>query len=149
MTKTVGEVADELRAARDDRFKSQRALASLLAETIDLRHEPPHPTDGPIPGRLLAEVSLREVEAVGRAMPDVSTESDVAVEGDAIRVRGRTTGTLADGTRIDIQTHTVFTVAGGAIVALQSEMDEVSMATWGQVLMAGGFEIPEVANKEV
>src|SRR2546423_547855 len=137
MADSVTEIAERLRAVAHDRVKSQQTLASLFADTIELRHEPTHPTDGPIAGRLLAEVSRREVEAVGRALPDVDSKSEIYVEGDAIRVRAHTTGTLADGTPVDVNSDALFTVAGGAIVALQSDMDEASMMAWGTVLMAG------------
>jgi hypothetical protein len=133
----------QLRAVSDDGVRSQQALALLFAETVELRHEPSHPSDGPVSGRLLGEVSRREVEAAGRALLDLCSASEVTTEGDAIRVRGRTVGTLSDGTKVDMHTDTVFTVADGAIVGLYSDMDDASMAVWGQVLIAGGFEIPE------
>ena len=57
-------------------------------------------------------------------------------------MRGRTSGTLADGTRVDVETNTLFTIADGAIVALQSDMDPSSVEAWKQVLAAGSFEVP-------
>jgi hypothetical protein len=142
ITESVDDMAVRLRAVSADRVRSHLALASLFAETIELRHEPSHPSDGPISGRLLAEVSRREVDAAGRALPDLASNVEVTVEGDSLRVRSRTTGTLSDGTKVDVQTNTVFVVADGAIVGLYSDMDEASMAAWGHVLAAGGFEIP-------
>ena len=51
------------------REQSQETLAALFAEPRwGLRHVPPSPSDGPIPGRRLAELSRREVEASGRAL---------------------------------------------------------------------------------
>ena len=65
------------------------------------------------------------------------------MEGDAIRVRNRIAGALADGSTVELRTNTLFTVTDGAITALQSDMDAASMATWGKALAAGGFEVPE------
>jgi hypothetical protein len=143
INESVNEIADELRAAAGDTTKTQDVMARLFAENIDLRHVPPLPSDGPIPGRLLAEVSRREVAAVERALRNrVDSDSEVTVDGDQILVRSRTRGTLDDGTSIDVRPSTRFTVAGGAIVGLQSDMDGESMEAWGKVLAAGGFEIP-------
>jgi ketosteroid isomerase-like protein len=143
MTASVSEVADQMRAVALDRAKSREVLAGLFAETVELRHSPPSPHDGPIPGSLIADVSKREVAALARALPDVvHEEPEITVEGDAIRVRGRTVGTLTDGTKIDVRTNTLFSVADGAIVGLQSDMDALSVSAWQKVLAAGGFEIP-------
>ena len=122
---SANDVADQLRAA-GNLGATQEMLARLFADEIVLRHEPPHPSDSPIPGRLLAEMARREVDAVKRALPDAEQSSEVAVEGDGVRMRGRTRGTLADGTAIDVHTNTLFTVADGRIVGLRSEMDAQS-----------------------
>ena len=142
MGTSADEIADELRAASGDVVKTQEVMARRFAEQIELRHVPPHPSDGPMPSRVLVEVARREVAAVERALPDRVTDGDVTVVGDAIRVQNRTQGTLSDGTRIDVRTDTRFTVADGAIVALESNMDAASMEAWGSVLAAGGFELP-------
>ena len=142
MGTSADEIADELRAGEGDVVKTQEVLAQRFAEQIELRHVPPLESDGPIAARLLVQVAGREVAAVERALPDRVIDGDVAVEGDVIRVRNRTQGTLADGTSIDVQTDTRFTVADGAIVGLESNMDAASMEAWGQVLAAGGFELP-------
>lgn len=142
MDDTVTQVADELRAASGV-GGAQEVLARRFADAVELRHDPPSPSDGPIPGALLAEVSRREVEAVGRALRErVDGEPDVTVEGDVVHMRGRTRGTLHDGSAIDVHTSTRFTVADGRIVALQSDMDAASGEAWGRVLAAGGFEVP-------
>ena len=144
MTESAAEIAERLRAVAGDRAAFQRALAELFAESVELRHDPPLETDGPIPGALIAEISLRETQAATRALPaSAATGSEVTVEGDGIRVIGRTTGTLADGTHVAMATNTLFTVAGGQIVGLQSDMDESSRAAWGQILRTGGFTLPE------
>ena len=143
MASSASEIADRMRAVAADRVQAQQLLASLFAESIELRHEPGLPSDGPIPGRVLAEVSRREVEAAGRAMPDMTSETQIEVEGDGIRMQSRTTGTLADGTRVDVHTESLLTVANGEITGLRARLDETSMAAWGAVLVAGGFELPD------
>ena len=142
ITISANDVAEQLRATSGNSGANQEVLARLLADEIVLRHEPPHPSDGPLPGRLLAEMAQREVEAVQRALPDAELSSDVTVEGDGVRMRGRTCGTLADGTTVDVQTNTLFTVSDGRIVALLSEMDPQSGEAWGRVLAAGEIEVP-------
>jgi ketosteroid isomerase-like protein len=139
----VNDVAGRLRDAAGDLAASQEALSGLFADEVQLRHDPPHPSDGPIPGRLLAEVSRREVAAVTRALPDaVHSDSEITVDGDGVGMRGRTRGVLPDGTEIDVRTNTLFTVADGRIVGLLSDMDPASMESWGRVLAAGGFQVP-------
>ena len=143
MTKSASEIAEEMRAVTHDRTKSRELLAGLFAENVELQHVPARPADGPIAGSFLAEVSRREVEALPRALHDaVHDEAEITVEGDAIRVRGRTSGTLPDGTTIDVRTNTLLTIADGLIVALQSDMDSPSTEAWQKVLAVGGFEVP-------
>jgi ketosteroid isomerase-like protein len=139
---SANDVANQLRAAAGNPIANQEALARLFADEIQLRHEPPHPSDGPIPGRLLAEMARRELAAVARALPDAEQDSEITVEGDGVRMRGRTRGTLADGTAVDVQTNTLFSVADGRIVGLRSDMDARSMESWGVVLAAGAIEVP-------
>jgi hypothetical protein len=139
---SANDVADQLRATAGDPIANQETLARLFADEIHLQHEPPHPSDGPIPGRLLAEMARREIAAVTRALPDADQSSEITVEADAVRMRGRTRGTLADGTAIDVQTNTLFTVADDRIVGLRSDMDARSMESWGLVLATGGIEVP-------
>lgn len=134
-------IAEQLRTAGSNRGE---LMATLYADQVDLRHVPPLATDGPIPGRLLAEVSLREVAAVEKALADRTEASEIAVEGeDGIRLIGRTTGTMADGTEVDVTTRVLLTVAAGRVVGLEADLDELSMASWGKVLLAGGFEVPD------
>ena len=44
--------------------KSRDLLVSLFADTVELRHVPPSPSDGPILGRVLSDVSGREAFSV-------------------------------------------------------------------------------------
>ena len=141
MTRSASEIAEQMRSVAHDPVKSREVLAGLFAETVELRHVPRRASDGPIPGRLLAEVARRESEAVARALPDlIADDPEITVEADAVRVRRHTTGTLVDGSTIDVRTNTLFGIGDGAIVALQSDMDEASMQAWRTVLAAGGLE---------
>jgi len=142
MTKSASEIAADMRAVAHDRVASQELLASLFAEQVELRHVPASPNDGPIAGALLATVARREVEAMPRAFDgEVGHDTDIAVEGETIRVRGRVTGTLRDGSTVELRTNTLHTIAGGQIVALESDMDPDSLATWQRVLAAGGMHV--------
>lgn len=143
MTLSAAEIAQQLLAVAGDAERSRETLTALFAEEIELRHVPPAPTDGPIPGALLAEISRREVAALSRAMPDAThDEPEITVEGDAIRVRRRTHGLLGDGTPVDVRTNTLMSIADGRVVALESDMDPESLRSWRGVLAAGGFEVP-------
>jgi len=134
----VDEIAAAMRVAGADRRRSQELLASLFADQVAIRHVPPAPTDTMVPRDVIVDVAAREVAALARALPDAEHgDADVTVEGDTVRVRSRTIGTLRDGTPIDVLTNTCFTVAGGRIVALQSEMDAASADAWRTVLAAG------------
>jgi ketosteroid isomerase-like protein len=144
MFRTTSEIADALRAASTSTDGAASVLAGLYAEKVELRHVPGLPTDGPVDGALLGEMGRREVAASGRALVrtgDPATQ--ITVEGDDIRMRNRTQGRLEDGTVVDVETNTLLRVSDGRIVELVSEMDDASMQAWGQVLVAGGIEVPE------
>ena len=143
MSKSVADLAEALRAAADG-GSTPAVLADYYAETVVVRHVPALPNDGPVAGHLLAEMGRREVAASGRALSGSSERStEVTVEGDAVRMRSRTKGALADGTAIEAETNTLFHVADGCIDELVSEMDEASGDAWRQALVAGGIEVPE------
>jgi hypothetical protein len=144
MNQSVADLADALRHAAGEAGGTQEVLARRFASTVELRHSPPRPTDGPLPGSFLAEATRREIDAVNRALTDrADSNTEVSVEGDRIHFSGRTRGTLRDGTVIDVQTSGWLSVADGVIVALEGNMDTESMETWGRVLADGGFELPD------
>ena len=98
MSMSVTEIADAIRQAGTDRARSSELMASLYTESIELSHVPPRPGDGPIPSSRLVELAGQEVQAVERALPDVTVHRPtVTVEGQRIRVRGRIEGTAANG----------------------------------------------------
>jgi hypothetical protein len=118
-------------------------MSGLYADTVELAHEPPLPSDGPVPGRVLIAPGGEEVAAVERAMPDVwLDEPEVTVEGDHIRVRNRMGGTLTEGRAVDVCTNTAYAIEGGGIVGLRSEMAPEDRELWAGVLAAGDFPVP-------
>jgi hypothetical protein len=134
---SVTAIAQAIRDAGTDRSKSSALMASLYSETIELRHVPPIPSDGPIPSRLLVEVAAKEVAILQRVLPDaVISPPTVTVDGPDIRVRGGIHGVTVGGSPVDLTTNTVFTVSDGRIVGLSSEMAPEDMKAWGEVLGA-------------
>jgi len=142
MVASIGEIADALRSAAGNQAKTHGVLAAYFADPVDVRHVPAGPTDGPMPKQLLVAVAHAETEATTRALPDAASESEVLVDGDAIHVRGRTRGTLADGTDVDFATSVVFHVADGTIVGIRSESLPGSAEAMGKVFAEGKFELP-------
>jgi hypothetical protein len=140
---SIDEIAESIRQAGADRDRLRETMSGLYADTIELAHEPPLPSDGPIPSRVLIELGGAEVAAVERALRNPWLDApDVIVEGDRLRVRNRMGGILADGTDVEVCTNTVYTIGGGRIVGLRSEMAPEDMERWGSVLAAGDIEIP-------
>ncbi len=144
MTTDVEQVAEQLRAdyASPDPDR-EPAMASLFAETVELRHTPPAPTDGPLPGAMLREVALAETRAANRAFTEMVRDNvQVTVDGSSIRLQSTTKGTLVTGEAVSIDTDVVVEVKEGRIVAMEARMDEEAGAQWRQALEAGGFEVP-------
>lgn len=139
MVASVEEVAEQMRVAAGDPTESVEVLRRLLAPTVELRHEPPGPHDGPIDREVLADTARREVEAIGRALPDgFERTADITVQGDTIEVTNRLTGTLPGGRVVEVATQTVFTVADGAIVGLRAALDPENADRWRALLSEGG-----------
>jgi ketosteroid isomerase-like protein len=143
MSGSIG-VADELRAAyRAGPSAGHAVMASLFGESVVLRHDPPLPTDGPIPGGFLREMSGLETAAAHRALPDLRYESvDVSGDDDAVRVRATVTGTLATGEVVAVTTDVLLELSDGRIVGLTGALGPDDQEQWSAVLAAGGFEVP-------
>ncbi len=140
---SIDEIADSIRRVGADRDRLRETMSSLYAATIELAHEPPLPSDGPIPSSVLIALGGAEVAAVERALKDPWLDApEVIVEDDRLRVRNRMGGTLVDGTDVEVCTNTVYTVGGGSITGLRSEMAREDMERWGSVLAAGDFQLP-------
>jgi hypothetical protein len=119
------------------------AMATLFADSVELRHDPPIPTDGPIPGATLRDVAIAETRAANRAFTEVVRDNvEVTVDGPSIRVRATTKGTLMTGAAISIDTDVVVEVRDGEIVAMNAHLGDENTARWREALEAGGFERP-------
>ena len=141
--------ADLLRTDLAADTGAEPAMASLYADSVELRHTPPLPTDAPLSGAFLRDVSIAETAAARRALPDLARdENSVTVDGNSIRLQSTVTGTLATtGESIKVHTDVVVEVRDGRIVAMEARLGADAMATWGTVLAAGGFEIPTVSRE--
>jgi hypothetical protein len=118
-------------------------MASLFAETVELEHVPPAPTDGPLPGAMLREVAIAETQAANRAFTEVTRDDvRVTVNGSSIRLQSTTKGTLVTGESVSIDTDVVVEIQDGRIVAMEARMSEEDGKRWRQALEAGGFEVP-------
>jgi hypothetical protein len=144
MTADVQQVAEQLRAdyASPDPDR-EPAMASLFAATVELKHVPPAPTDGPLPGAMLRDVAIAETQAANRAFTEVTRDNvQVTVNGSSIRLQSTTKGTLVNGESVSIDTDVVVEIQDGRIVAMEARMSEEDGKRWRQALEAGGFEAP-------
>lgn len=118
------------------------ALADLFAETVELRHVPATPNDGPVAGSVLRTMAIAEHEAVQRALPDLAPEAvTVTVDGDTIDARSTMVGTL-EGAPVRLEQVIRLTTRDGEVVGLEAHLDEDRLATLAAVLAAGDFEVP-------
>lgn len=136
-------VVEAIRRAGSDRDRLRETMNGLYAESVVIAHEPPRPSDGPVPAGVLIALADAEVAALGRAVSgEWSDPPEVSLEGDHVRVRNHMGGTLSDGTDIELATNTLYTISAGRIVGLRSEMSPDEMQRWGTVLAEGKFEVP-------
>src|SRR5262245_3289172 len=104
MSADVEQVAERLRADYESPdANGEPAMASLFAETVQLKHTPPAPTDGPLPGAMLREVAIAETKAANRAFTEMTRDNvQVTVDGSSIRLQSTTKGTLVTGDSVSI-----------------------------------------------
>ena len=139
----IEEVAEAIRRAGSDRDRMRETMTGLYAEMVEIAHQPPQPSDGPVPAGVLIAMADREVGALSRAISEPWTDPpEVTVDGECIRVRNRMGGTLADGTDVELATNTLYTIRAGRIVGLRSEMAPEETQRWSSMLVAGSFEAP-------
>jgi hypothetical protein len=118
-------------------------MASLYADTIELRHNPPRRADGPIEASALRDISVADMAAVNRGLTEREFDTPrITVEGSSIRIQSTMRGTLASGDPIKVDNDVLLEVRDGKIVALEAHRDEESWAQWFKVLEAGGFDPP-------
>jgi hypothetical protein len=142
MTTTDTErIAEQLRADLEAPSSGPPALASMFAETVELRHAPPTPTDGPVAGSLLREQTTAAEAAFSRAMPDRTLDDlRIDVEGDTIHIQGRMRGTLGNGTSVDLLRDQLLEIRDGQVVIFETRLDDRDAARTQEVLTAGGFD---------
>lgn len=144
MSADVEAIAERLRADYESPSPDGiPAMATLFADTVELRHDPPIASDGPIPGSALRDVAIAETQAANRAFTEVVRDNvDVTVDGSSIRIRATTKGTLVTGATLSIDTDVVVEVRDGRIVAMSAHLGDDNTARWREALAAGGFEPP-------
>jgi hypothetical protein len=119
-------------------------MSSLYADTIDLSHVPPRAADGPIDAELMRKISVADMEAVGRGLPDRTFDKPtITVEGGYVRIRSAIRGTLVTGETVKVNNDVKLAVRDGKIVALEAHRDEESWSNWFKILEAGKFDPPQ------
>ena len=128
---------DALRAGPEV-FRS--TLGGLYADEVELRHEPPLPSDGLVDGRRLAESSDREAAAIASTIADQRYgDSDVTLDGEVVTVRTALEGTLPDGRAVSLPTEMRCRVGAGRVVAITHALGPDAMRAWAEVAVAGGL----------
>jgi hypothetical protein len=92
------------------------SIIDYLAETIELKHEPPSPMDGLVKSSMLSA-------AMRGAAQDTSTHrenTDITAEGDVIIQRSIVTTTGKDQKPRTVMHTARYTIANGQVVALYS-----------------------------
>ncbi|GLY33016.1 nuclear transport factor 2 family protein [Kineosporia sp. NBRC 101731] len=112
----------------------REVFARYLADEIEVRHQPADPTDGVYPAKTLLEVLAQREELFTTLMPDYAETSRVSGDGDEITVELNLTGTLPDGTAIDVKGTDVVLVREGRIVRLTGSFDAEQMRPLVQAL---------------
>jgi hypothetical protein len=114
----ASDVAEQLRNAYARGFaETQTGAFPFFAETVDIRHLPPSPLDGPRLTPELQEETLRQVAAMRRAVPDLAMDTKVDARGeDTVIVASVMSGTLPDGATLRADVLIEYELAGGKIV---------------------------------
>jgi ketosteroid isomerase-like protein len=144
MTTDAERIADQLRAESSaPQQGGPSVMASLYADTVELRHTPPRRADGPIEASALRAISVADMAAVSRGLKEREFDTPrITVEGSSIRIQSTMRGTMASGDPIKVDNDVLLEVRDGKIVTLEAHRDEESWAQWFKVLEAGGFDPP-------
>jgi hypothetical protein len=145
VTKDAKWLAEQLQAEVEAPQTGQPSVMSTLyAETIDLRHVPPRAADGPIEASLMRQISVADMDAVSRGLPERTFDKpSITVEGASVRIRSAIRGTLATGEAVTVNNDVLLEVGDGKIVALEAHRDEESWSNWFKILKAGKFDPPQ------
>jgi hypothetical protein len=141
---SIEEIAARVRTEYESPSGGPPAMAEFFGETVEVRHVPPLPMDGPIDGEVLRQVSTAEAAAVQRALQDVVHDDvHVEVDGNSIRVRTTSRATFTDGRTRELASDMVLEVVDGRIVTLESrQVSDEHASDMREVLAAGDFEVP-------
>ena len=134
------QVADAIAAGyRESPVRSAEVLAALLADTIEIVHEPRMPEDGFRDGAAMGAMRMREVMAFQKALRGFQQKASVNVDGDYVSVLLTINGQRANGDSVSETVTSRFRIANGKIVQMIATPNSASFAVLGSVLQEGGF----------
>ncbi|MDP9828101.1 nuclear transport factor 2 family protein [Kineosporia succinea] len=112
----------------------REALARVVAEEIEVLHEPPDPNDGVYPSATLLQVLAQRAELFVKLMPDYAETRQITADGDEITIALRFTGTLPDGTPVAVDGTDTLLVRDEKVVRLTGRFDSEQMRPLLQAL---------------
>ena len=74
---------------------------------------------------------------------------DVTADGDQVHVRTSVRGTMPDGKAVALTTNVLLDVRDEQIVGLEGRLAPEDQQVIGELLMAGGFEIPAALRDQL
>ena len=132
-------IAAELRAAyARDWEQGRRSVWTYFAPTIDIRHQPPLPQDGPTPAALVVQQSVAEFASYKGLLAGFHEESTIQVEGNHIVCDLVLAGTASDGTELRAPVRQVLTVEDGLVTASEVSLEPEVLAQLVAIVRAGG-----------
>lgn len=134
------QVADAIAAGyREGPVRSAEVLAALLADTIEIVHEPRMPEDGFRDGAAMGAMRMREVMAFQKALRGFQQKASVEVDGDYVSVLLTISGQRSNGDNVSETVTSKFRTANGKIVAMIATPRSASFAVLHSILQEGGF----------
>lgn len=132
-------IAEELRAAYSrDWEEGRRSVWTYFAPTIDIRHQPPLPQDGPTSAAAVEEQSVAEFASYKRLLAGFREETTIRVDGNRVVCELLLTGTAADGTELRAPVRQVLTVEGGLVTASEVSLEPEVLAQLMAIVRPGG-----------
>jgi ketosteroid isomerase-like protein len=132
-------VAEKLRASYAESWEAGRAsVATFFAETVEVRHQPPLPTDGLTPGAEVGEASTAEFGAYKNMLTDFREETTISVDGDRVICDVVLAGAMADGTEVRAPVKQVLTIKGDVATKNEVSLEPEVLAQLIEIVTAGG-----------
>jgi hypothetical protein len=132
-------IASELRAAYARGWEEgRRSVWTYFAPTIDIRHQPPLPHDGPTPATVVEEQSVAEFASYKRVLAGFREENAIRVDGNRVVCDLVLIGTAADGTELRAPVRQVLTVEDGLVTASEVSLDPEVLAKLVAIVRPGG-----------